>query len=77
MQDVTIGSVRGETVNLQIGDNVVLSSGCKIINSTIGDNVIIGSNAVVVKDIEANAVAVGIPAKVISHNGLQHVTYYY
>lgn len=49
-----------------IGDNVYIGMGAKIIGEVnVGNNVIIGANAVVLKDIPDNAVAVGIPAKVI------------
>ncbi|CAH2464461.1 serine O-acetyltransferase EpsC [Bacillus cereus] len=46
-----------------VGDNVVISTGVKIIGGiSIGDNVMIGANAVVVKDVPANNIAIGIPA---------------
>ena len=49
-----------------IGDNVVISAGCKIIGKVnIGDNVIIAPNAVVVKDVPENCVVGGIPAQII------------
>lgn len=77
-QGVTIGSVRGSKGGVPvIGDNVVLSSGAKIIgNVHIGNNVMIGAGAVVVTDIPDNAVAVGMPAKVISLNGKENTQYY-
>lgn len=38
-----------------IGDNVILSTGCKIIGGIkIGDNAFIGPNVVVVRDVESN-----------------------
>jgi serine O-acetyltransferase len=77
-QGVTIGGVRGPKGGVPtIGNNVVLSSGAKIIgNICIGNNVIVGAGAVVVDNLPDNAVAVGIPAKVISYNGKDNTQYY-
>lgn len=50
----------------QLGDNVYLGVGCKILGDVkIGSNAKIGANAVVVKDIPEGGVAVGVPARVI------------
>ena len=50
----------------QIGDNVNIGAGAKILGPiTIGDNVDIGANAVVIKDVPSNSIAVGIPARII------------
>ena len=50
----------------QIGNNVVIGSGAKIIGGVkIGDFAIIGANAVVVADVPPQATVVGIPAKII------------
>lgn len=47
----------------EIGDNVFIGAGAKIIgNITIGDNVIIGANAVVTKNVPNNHTVVGNPA---------------
>lgn len=52
--------------HVEIGDNVILGAGCKVIgNVKIGDNCIIGANAVVTHDVPANTIAAGVPAKVI------------
>ena len=52
--------------HVDIGDNVILGAGCKIIgNVKIGSNCIIGANAVVTHDIPPNTVAAGVPARVI------------
>lgn len=52
--------------HVEIGDNVILGAGCKIIgNVKIGANCIIGANAVVTHDIPPNTVAAGVPARVI------------
>ena len=57
---VTIGRSQGPKGGAPIiGDNVVISSGAKIIGKVrIGNNVMIGSGAIVVKDIPDNAVIV-------------------
>lgn len=48
----------------QIGNNVVIGAGAKVIGPlTIGNNVKIGANAVVTKNIPDNKTAVGVPAK--------------
>lgn len=76
---VTIGSIRGGAKGgvPKIGDNVVLSTGAKVIgNVKIGNNVIVGAGAVVVSDIPDDSVVVGNPAKIINSNGKQHVNYY-
>lgn len=75
-QNVTIGT--SESGIPKIGNNVILTSGCKVIGGvTIGDNVIIGANAVVTHNIPSNSIAVGIPAKVISRNSAAKMAVYY
>ena len=50
----------------EIGDNVVLGSGCKVLGGIkIGDGVTVGANSVVLESIEANTTVVGIPARKI------------
>ena len=49
-----------------IGDDVFLSTGCKVIgNVTIGNGAIIGANAVVIKSVAPFQVVAGVPAKII------------
>ena len=51
---------------IEIGDNVFIGTGVKILYDVkIGNNVIIAAGAVVTKDIPDNSVVGGIPAKVI------------
>jgi serine O-acetyltransferase len=65
---VTIG-MRNEWVFPDIGDNVFIGAGARVLGGIIiGDYAIIGANAVVINDIPAGATAVGIPAKVIRTN---------
>ncbi|GHT87868.1 hypothetical protein FACS189474_1810 [Bacteroidia bacterium] len=77
-QGVTLGSVRGEKGGVpQIGNNVVICAGAKVIgNVKIGNNVMIGANAVVVNDIPDNAVIGGIPAKILNMDGVRNVANY-
>ena len=55
----------GEPCAPQIGDNVDIGAGAKLLgNIRIGNNVLVGANAVVLKDIPDNCVAVGVPASI-------------
>ena len=48
-----------------VGNNVIISTGAKILGPVnIGNNVIIGANSVVLNDVPTNSIAVGIPALV-------------
>ncbi len=70
-EGVTIGATNGSSKAANIGDNVFIGTGAKIIGEvTISSNVAIAANAVVVKDIicENGCTVGGIPAKVISNN---------
>lgn len=61
-QQVTIGYTSKGCPT--IGDNVMITSGAKVLGDIkVGDNSIIGANAVVVKDVEPDSVMVGIPAR--------------
>ena len=69
-QQVTIGSARyGDAkkhLQPEIGDNVTLFAGCKVLGDIkIADGTTIGANAVVTKDTEANNTYVGVPARKI------------
>ena len=65
-EGVTVGAGSGGVPN--IGNNVYLGSGCKVIgNVRIEDNCAVGANAVVTKDILEKGITVaGVPAKKIS-----------
>ncbi len=53
----------------EIGDGVVLGSGCKVLGGIrIGDNVTVGANSVVVDSVEPNSTVVGIPAREITRS---------
>ncbi len=50
----------------QIGDNVTIGAGAKVLGPiTIGNDVTIGANAVVIRSVPDHAIAVGIPARII------------
>ena len=69
-EGVNIGATNGSKAAPQIGDNVFIGTGAKIIGDiTIADDVAIGANAVVVKSIiEKECTYGGVPAKKISLN---------
>ncbi|MFS0864574.1 serine O-acetyltransferase [Fredinandcohnia sp. 179-A 10B2 NHS] len=65
-QNVTIGRALDPESIPEIGNNVYISAGARIIGKIkVGDNVIIGANAVVTKDVPNNSIVAGIPAKTI------------
>jgi len=71
-QGVTLGGTGKEKGKRHpnIGDNVVIGTGAKILgNITIGDNSYIGANAVVVRDVPANSTVVGVPGRITKQDG--------
>jgi serine O-acetyltransferase len=51
----------------EIGDNVTLGAGSKILGGIhIGDNVTVGANSVVVDSVEPGSTVVGIPARKVA-----------
>jgi serine O-acetyltransferase len=74
---VTIGSntllKSGKFGSPEIGDNVYIGAGAKIIgNIRIGNNCRIGANAVVYKDLPDNSVAVQSPTRIIQKDKLDN-----
>ena len=65
---VTLGATNGSAEAPQLGDNIFLGEGCKLIGAiTIANDVQIGANAVVVKSIMEPATTWGgVPARKIS-----------
>lgn len=69
--NVNIGVSGSEGKVGQLGDNLYLGNGCKIIGEIyLNDNVVIGAGAVVTKSFEeSDIVLAGVPAKIVSHKG--------
>jgi serine O-acetyltransferase len=71
-QGVTLGAKEldmrfNPALRPEVGDDVMLGSGCKILgNIRIGYNVTVGANSVVVESVEPNTTVVGIPARQIA-----------
>ncbi len=73
-QGVTLGGTGKEKGKRHptIGDNVVVSSGAKVLGSfRVGDNSKIGSGSVVLHEVPPNSVVVGVPGRVVSNNGVR------
>lgn len=50
----------------EIGNNVILGAGCKVLGSCyVGDNVTVGTNSVVLTSVGPNCTVLGIPAIVV------------
>lgn len=67
-QGVTLGGTGKETGKRHptIGNNVVISSGAKVLGPlTVGDNSKIGAGAVVLKEVPTNCTVVGVPGRVV------------
>jgi serine O-acetyltransferase len=75
LQGVTLGAKQMDLVfdprlRPEVGDNVMLGAGAKVLGGIrIGDNVIVGANAVVVDSVEDNITVVGIPARKLVREG--------
>lgn len=73
-QGVTLGGTGKEKGKRHptIGNNVVVSSGAKVLGSfKVGDNSKIGSGSVVLKEVPPNSVVVGVPGRVVARNGVR------
>ncbi|WP_031517280.1 serine O-acetyltransferase [Desulfofalx alkaliphila] len=71
-QGVTLGGTGKEKGKRHptIGNNVVISSGAKVLGSfTVGDNVKIGAGSVVLTAVPSNCTVVGVPGKVVVKDG--------
>lgn len=71
-QGVTLGGTGKEKGKRHptIGNNVVVSSGAKVLGSiTIGNNVKIGAGSVVLKDVPDNCTVVGVPGRIVKREG--------
>lgn len=71
-QGVTLGGTGKEKGKRHptIGDNVVVSTGAKVLGSfTVGDNVKIGAGSVVLKAVPPDSTVVGVPGRIVVQNG--------
>ena len=60
------GTIAEKMGCIEIGNNVFVGAGCRILyNTRIGNNVIVGAGSLVNKDIPDNSVYAGVPAKKI------------
>jgi serine O-acetyltransferase len=72
LQGVTLGAKKMDLhfdrrLRPEVGDNVVLGAGSKILGGIrIGDNVTVGANSVVVESVDDGSTVVGIPARRVS-----------
>ena len=70
-QGVGLGALHADMgfsreLRCEIGDNVTLGAGCKVLGPYhIGDNVTVGANSVVMQSVAANLSVLGVPARVI------------
>lgn len=71
-QGVTLGGTGKQTGKRHptIGNNVMISSGAKILGSfRVGDNCRIAAGAVVLEEVPDNCTAVGVPARIVRRDG--------
>ncbi|ABO48741.1 serine O-acetyltransferase [Desulforamulus reducens MI-1] len=71
-QGVTLGGTGKEKGKRHptIGNNVVISSGAKVLGSfTVGDNVKIGAGSVVLKSVPSDCTVVGVPGRIVIRDG--------
>ena len=73
-EDVNIGSTDGSTMAPEIGNDVFIGTGAKIIGDIVlADGIAIGAGAVVTKSFSEEGITIaGVPAKKISDNGLKN-----
>lgn len=69
-QGVTVGNIRGSKGLPEIGDNVYIEPGAKVLGHIkIGSNVVIRSNSLLLKDAPDNSLVCGNPARITPLNG--------
>lgn len=72
-QGVTLGGTGKEKGKRHptIGNNVVISTGAKVLGSiTVGDNARIGAGSVVLRKVPPNTTVVGVPGKIVVRDGM-------
>lgn len=76
-QGATLGGTGKETGKRHptIGNNVVISSGAKVLGPfKVGDNSKIGANAVVLREVEPNCTVVGVPGRIVKKDNRKIVS---
>lgn len=70
MHDVTIGTTPERDGAPQIGNDVFIGAGAKILGPVkIGDRARIAANSLVISDVPADTTAIGVPAKILRYTG--------
>ncbi|MEB2344564.1 MAG: serine acetyltransferase [Deltaproteobacteria bacterium] len=70
MHDVTLGTNMGRGGVPQLGNDVFIGAGAKILGAvTIGDGARVAANSLVVSDVPPGATAIGVPARVMRYTG--------
>jgi len=72
-QGVTLGGTGKEKGKRHptIGNNVVISTGAKVLGSfKVGDNVRIGAGSVVLREVPPNCTVVGVPGRIVVKDGV-------
>jgi serine O-acetyltransferase len=70
MHDVTIGTNMNKEGVPQIGNDVFIGAGAKVLGPiTIGDGACVAANSLVISDVPAGATAVGVPARIMQYPG--------
>ncbi|KJS87162.1 MAG: serine acetyltransferase [Peptococcaceae bacterium BICA1-8] len=72
-QGVTLGGTGKEKGKRHptIGNNVVISTGAKVLGSfKVGDNVRIGAGSVVLREVPENCTVVGVPGRIVIKDGV-------
>jgi len=73
-QGVMVGAVTADNkfdpaLRPIIGNDVILSAGCKVLGGIeVGDGATVGANSLVLKSVAPHSVVLGVPAKVIFHH---------
>jgi serine O-acetyltransferase len=71
---VTIGGTGHGSATPEIGDDVYIGAGAKILGPiTVGANSVIGANAVVVRSVPSRCVVAGVPARIIREDVDSHL----
>lgn len=69
MHDVTLGMNMGRPGLPQVGENVLIGAGAKLLGGIhVGDGATIAPNSLVITDVPAGATAMGVPARMLPNS---------